>query len=195
MASPMLRFALCLAPILSLSPFGGLHAAPQALPYDCAMAAQAIGGPVDEMEPAPDQGWQLGPDEARLVCSWYTKPAAKAAGGQVLNREDYKDVGTLTAQLVIYGDPLRRADAEMMNAAHDLPPELDIAGAWLFSLKPLKMDGKLGIFPPEIMSDSLGVSVAYANSFATTTGTGSALTTGWSVATAARILTAATAAR
>lgn len=150
-----------------------------------------IGPPVTDMTAAPDNGWQNGPDEARLICSWYSRPAAKAAAGQVLNREDYKDVGVLTAQLAIYDSPFSRGDAELMNAAFDVPEGLAPESAWLFSLKPLEMTDKLGINPPELRLGDIGVSVAYANSFATDVGTGSALTVGWSVERAARSLAAA----
>lgn len=183
---------------LMFIPFGALQAA-EPLRYDCGLMAQHIGAPVSDMVAAPDQGWQIGPEEARLVCTWYTRPGAKAAAGQLLNREDYKDVGALSGQLVVYDNQIRRADAAMLNAAFDLPPDLspdpDGAGAWLFSLKKLDMAAKLGVLPPELIFDGLGISVGYANSFATTTGTGSALTTGWSVAAAARILAAVADAR
>lgn len=184
------RLSLALtAPLLLASP-GGLQAA-EALRYDCSLMAADIGAPVSDMTAAPDHGWQTDGEDARLICSWYSPPAAKAAGGQALSGEDYKDVGVLTAQLVVYGAPLTRDAAAMINAASDLPAGLAPDAAWLFSLKNPDLTAILGAIPPEIMFEDLGVSVAYGNSFATDSGTGSRLTTGWSVEAAARILAAA----
>lgn len=175
-------------------PWASAHAA-EAVRYDCSLMAQDIGSPVTEMQAAPDEGWQHGPDEARLVCSWYTDAGAKAVNGQTLSREDYKDVGVLTGQVVVYDAPLERDGAAMMNAAHDVPAGLAPDGAWLFSLKPLELNAKIGILAPELMYDGIGVSVGYGNGFVTATGTGGALTTGWSVEAAARIMAQAAVAR
>lgn len=109
-----------LAAVFLFAPVGAVQAA-EPLRYDCDLMARDIGPPVTGMTAAPDNGWQNGPDEARLICSWYSGPAVKAATEQVLNREDYKDVGVLTAQLAVYDSPLARRDAEWMNAAFDVP--------------------------------------------------------------------------
>lgn len=79
----------------------------------------------------------------------------------------------------------------LMCRSFDVPEGLAPESAWLFSLKPPQMTDKLGLIPPELRLGDIGVSVAYANSFATDGGTGSALTVGWSVDRAARSLAAA----
>lgn len=184
------RLLSVLAPVLVLLPLSAVQAA-KALPFDCGLMASAIGVPVATMVPADESGWQHGPQEARLICSWHTQAAAKAIAEQKMTPEAYQDAGVLTAQLVVYDTPLQRAEAAMMNAAFDIPAGLAPNEAWLFSFKQPDMAAKLGILPPEILHGSLGVSVAFANSFVSDTGTGSQLTVGWSVETAARILTAA----
>lgn len=188
------RLFLLVALAVIATPVGALQAA-EALRYDCSLMAQDIGAPVNDMVAGPDLGWQIGADEARLICTWHSHPSAKAAQGQQLSREEYKDVGALSGQVVVYDNPITRADATLLNAAVDLPADTDLPGAWLLSMKKVDLNAKLGVLPPEVIFDGVGVSVAYANSFATTTGTGSALTVGWSVGAAARIMAAAAAGR
>lgn len=180
----------CVTSTLVLLCLSDLHAA-EALRYDCNQMAQEIGFPVSEMVAAPDNGWQIGLEEARLICTWYSQSGVKAAQKQRLTREDYKDIGALTGQVVVYDHPLRRADAAMMNAAFDVQEGLADAEAWIFSFKEPDISAKLGVLAPEILLNDLGVSLAYANSFATRVGTGSSLTVGWSIETSARILAAA----
>lgn len=164
--------------------------AAEALPYDCTRLGQAIGAPVTEMTAAPDEGWQHAPDEARLVCTWLTQPSAKALDGQTLAKEDWSDVGTLTAQVVVYDSPLTREDAAMMNAGHKIPEGLahDLDGAWIMAFKEPKMTDQLGIMPPEVLYENMGVSIAYANAFVSPEHTGSSLTVGWSIEKALKVM-------
>lgn len=162
----------------------------ETLPYDCATLAKTIGAPATEMTPAPDEGWQHAPDEARLVCTWYNGPAAKALEGETLAGEDWSAPGALTAQIVVHESPLPRGAAAVIKAAYDLPEEIgkDLKGAWLMSLKTPEFSEVLGLLAPELYLENLSVSIAWANGFAAPQNSESALTVGWSVERAARVM-------
>lgn len=174
---------------LIASTFSAADAA-DAVRYDCERLGKTIGSPVTEMTAAADEGWRHAPDEARLVCTWFTQPAAKVVEGQPLVTEEWSDVGALSVQVVVSDEPLTQDAAAMINIAHELPPELagQFEGAWIMSLKNPVYSELLDILAPQVIYDDLAVSVAYGNGFASPKNTGSALTVGWSVETALKIL-------
>lgn len=181
---------------LIASTFSAADAA-DAVRYDCERLGKTIGSPVTEMTAAADEGWRHAPDEARLVCTWFTQPAAKVVEGQPLVTEEWSDVGALSVQVVVSDEPLTQDAAAMINIAHELPPELagQFEGAWIMSLKNPVYSELLDILAPQVIYDDLAVSVAYGNGFASPKNTGSALTVGWSVETALKILKEAAASR
>lgn len=175
-----LTAALALLPTLSLA---------QTPDLACETIGTLIGAPVPALVfmDTPDfpATWQSGPDEERLVCTWYSEPNARIYAGGELAEGDFEDMALLVAQVVIYDQPLPLADASRMNMAFPVGEEEQ----WLFGLRAPEGGAPLSPMPLELRDDGpIGVSVAGGPTLGESARSLAGLNQNWGIEAAGRIL-------